>query len=121
MSIRLSEPMYVIQANKKHDLYLGFTHTSNSYEDKILQPAQNVIEFAFFFKTKEHAESFLKEYFNNTEVKEENKRFYSVKLTFTAETEVNHNVFMYNVPCYFSLSSYKKWRLNPDSYKVRFN
>lgn len=109
--------VYAIRANKKLDLYLGFANIKNIY-GKLALPAQNIMDFAFFFNSYDDANKFLTEYFNNVIVKDENKKFYNINNVYVDEEFTDSNIFMYNVPCYFSKHNFNLWKINPDKYKI---
>ena len=132
-TIRLENPMYAILANQKNDLFLGFTHSANVYRDKINDVSQNSLNFAFFFYTLEEAKIFLDKYFMHTSVNPKNKRYYTpicireIECSDDIDTtdlngnelffEIDNNLFVYGVSCYFSISEYCKWRRSPGKYK----
>lgn len=115
--LELNDYMYVIRANKKMNWYIGFTNNMNTYIDRVEHCAQNELEFALYFNEKSQANRFLEEYFANTDVKEENKKFYEV--TCVKAENIDNGIFMYGVPCYFSKEAFKKWRLNPSAYSTK--
>lgn len=119
--MKLSTMMYIVLANQKNGWYLGFTHKSNCYESRIEKCAQNLKEFAFFFKTENDAKAFITEYFKHNEVKETNKKYFKVVATtdYESETAPEYNILVYGIPCYFSLSAWSKWRKNPGKWSTQ--
>ena len=110
--------VYVIRANRKNNLYIGFTNLKNTLDDKIKLCAQNVLEFALYFKDQAQARQFLDTYFDNIVVKLENMKYYEIMCVKT-DLNLDSEIFMFDVPCYFSSDSYKKWRKAPHAYSVK--
>lgn len=118
---KLDKPLYIIQSNKKNDLYLSFTNKRYFYTNKI-EIAQNVRDLAFHFTSKEEATRFLLCYFNimKDNIKEQNKKYYQVVEIHYITTPIDINIFMFNVPCYFSKVKFIEWKNNPDKFKINF-
>ena len=117
--IKLPTAMYVVRANKKNNWFLGFTHGANAKNDTFTDVSQNDLRFAIYFKTKEEAEKFLKNYLEDKSdvIKPENVKFYEVQGVMTVPYMPNANVMMYDTCCWFSTEMYCAWRRNPAKYK----
>lgn len=116
----MTNSIYVIRSNAKNDLYLSFTNKKYMYEG-VVGIAQNKEEFAFYFKTKEDANKFLLDYFRSMgdKIKEQNKKYYKV-LEVHDNKELDYNIFMFDVPCYFSKYWFMQWCKDPDKYTINF-
>lgn len=119
--IKLSNPLFVIQSNAKNDLYLSFTNKRYLYTRKI-DVAQHTREFAFYFASRTDANKFLLSYFNmmGDNIKEQNKKYYKIVETTYSTDPIDSNIFMFNVPCYFSKLRFDQWSSDPDKYKIIF-
>ena len=117
--IRLTQPMYVVKANKKLNLFLGAAHGFNAVTDKITEVAQNDLKFAFYFKTRAEALAFLNAYLKDKKaiIKPENIKYYEVEPVLVVPYEPNTNIMKYDIACWFSTEAYCAWRRNPEKYK----
>jgi hypothetical protein len=115
----MTTPLYVIRSNAKNDLYLSFTNRSYIYEGTV-GIAQNTKDFAFYFKSEIDATKFLLDYFRSMgdKIKEQNKKYYKV-IPINNEVDLDYNIFMFNVPCYFSKYWFMQWCKNPDKYIIK--
>lgn len=118
--IRLTTPLYVVRANKKNNWFLGFTHGANAKNDTFTDVSQNDLRFAIYFKTRNEAQKFLDAYLEDKKdlISPSNIKFYEVQGVMTIPYEVNANIMMYNVCCWFSTETYCMWRRNPAKYKA---
>ena len=100
------------------NLYLGFADGGNILNDVITSAGQNDLDFALFFNTSQDALKFLNNYFEDKKdvIQEKNKKYYKVEYFNKVEHEPNANIFLYEVPCWFSTEMYGVWRRNPAKY-----
>lgn len=116
--IKLTNPMYVVRANKKNNWFIGVSHPSNAKNDKFTDVAQNDLRFAIYFKTREEADKFLAAYTEDKAdvIDPKNLKYYEVQSVMTVPFEPNANVMFYGVCGWFSTEAYCMWRRNPAKY-----
>lgn len=117
--IKLTTAMYVVRANKKNNWFLGFTHGANAKNDNFTDVSQNDLRFALYFRSKDEANKFLKNYLEDKKdvIKPENIKFYEVQAVMSVPYMPNANVMMYDTCCWFSTEMYCAWRRNPNKYR----
>lgn len=111
--------MYVIKSNQKMSLYLGFADGGNALNDTITTTSQGPLECALHFKTEEDAKKFLYKYFDLKKdvIKESNKKYYKIEYFEKVQYIPTANIFLFDVPCYFSTEAYYAWRRHPNKFK----
>ena len=117
--IPLTKPMYVVKANQKLNLYLGFANGVNAAENKIIDLAQDKLDFAFYFSTFDEAKQFLNTYFidKSDKISPMNKQYYNIEAKLEVPYIPNVNVVLYNTVCWYSKEAYRVWRANPQKYR----
>lgn len=108
----LDNTMYVIRGNRKLNLYIGFAQRKNAYSSQILECAQDKLKYALYFTEYELAEKFLNAYLIDKSIADNNIKYYEV-LAVKAE-DIDSNIFMYNVPCYYSSQVFREWLYSAD-------
>lgn len=113
---------YVIRANKKLGLYLGFAHKANLHNSQITQVAQNSIDCAFYFEDGKEARRFLNAYLeaNKNNINPRNIQYYQPILMMVNNNRNLVDLELDGFTCKFDLDQYNLWIDNPGSFNISY-